>query len=249
MGLINQEVFICLDCETTGLDPETDRVIEVAASRFTFTEVLESYETLINPEGPISEASMAIHHITDEMVKEKPTIAQILPDLLKFVGTRIIVGHGISLDITFLANAAKRLQMPCKLLSCPTIDTLRMARLYGESPTNSLERLRQHFNIADEGAHRAMNDVVVNIEVFKHLSSRFKTTEQLLERLKRPIALKAMPLGKHKGRPFSEIPIEYLTWALHKDFDQDLIYSIRSELSRRKKGKQFGQAGNPFASL
>ena len=50
----------------------------------------------------------------------------------------------------------------------PFIDTLRMARLYGESPINSLERLRQHFNIAAEGAHRAMSDVIVNIEVFKY---------------------------------------------------------------------------------
>ena len=84
-----------------------------------------------------------------------------------------------------------------------------------------------------------MNDVVVNIEVFKHLASHFKTTEQLLERLKRPIALRVMPLGKHKGRPFAEIPLEYLLWAANKDFDQDLLFSIRSELSRRKKGPNF----------
>jgi DNA polymerase-3 subunit epsilon len=124
-----------------------------------------------------------------------------------------------------------------------------MARLYGESPVNSLEKLREHFNIAAEGAHRAMNDVVVNIEVFKFLSSKFKTTEQLVERLKKPILLKKMPLGKHKGRPFGEIPIEYLLWAANKDFDQDLLFSIKSELKKRKTGNQFRQASNPFSSL
>ena len=124
-----------------------------------------------------------------------------------------------------------------------------MARLYGESPVNSLEKLRQHFNIEAEGAHRAMNDVIVNIEVFKYLSKDYKTTEQLLKILQKPIKLKLMPLGKHKGRRLDEIPIEYLLWAERKDFDQDLLYSIRSELRNRKKGGGFEQSTNPFANL
>jgi DNA polymerase-3 subunit epsilon len=58
-----------------------------------------------------------------------------------------------------------------------------------------------------------------------------------------------MPLGKHKGRPFSEIPHEYLQWAANKDFDQDLTFSIRSELKKRKSGNLFKQASNPFSEL
>lgn len=249
MGLINQDTFICLDCETTGLDPDNDHIIEVAAVRFTFSSIIESFETLIDPGSPISETSMAIHHISNDMVQGKPKIEDVLPSLLKFIGKSIIVGHGISLDIAFIAAAAKRNQIQCHLLSQTLIDTLRMARLYGESPVNSLAMLRHHFNIPDEGAHRAMSDVVVNIEVFKHLATSFKTTEQLLERLKKPIPLKTMPLGKHKGRAFSEIPIEYLLWAGNKDFDQDLLFSIRTEINKRKKGTQFGQSANPFKDL
>jgi DNA polymerase-3 subunit epsilon len=183
------------------------------------------------------------------MVAGKPKIHEIMPAVLKFIDKYIIVGHGINLDISFLVQAAKKNQIPCQLEGHPYLDTLRLARLYGESPTNSLESLRQHFNIQAEGAHRAMSDVIVNIEVFKFLSGNFKTTQELVERLKKPIALKAMPLGKHKGRPFAEIPFEYLSWAANKDFDQDLLFSIRSELKKRKKGNQFGQAANPFASL
>lgn len=249
MGLIHKDPFICLDLETTGLEPDKDRIIEVAVSLFTFDGIIDTYETLVDPEGPISEVSMAIHHITDEMVLGKPKIQEILPQILALIGKHIIVGHGIGLDIAFLAAAAKRYQVPCLLSSLPSIDTLRMARLYGESPTNSLEMLREHFNIASEGAHRAMSDVIVNIEVFKYLSGKFKTTEQLLERLKKPIPLKVMPLGKYKGRPFSEIPLEYLLWASKGNFDQDLIFSLRAELKKRKQGKPFGQAGNPFSTL
>lgn len=249
MGLINKEIFVCLDCETTGLEPDKDHIIEIAAVRFTFEETLDSIETLINPGVPIPAESSAIHHISDQMVQGKPSIQDVLPNFLRFIGKSIIVGHGITNDIAFLVHAAKRHQIPCQLPAHRYIDTLRLARLYGESPTNSLERLRQHFNIAEEGAHRAMSDVVVNIEVFQQLSRRFKTTEEMLDRLKHPILLKAMPLGKHKGRPFSEIPIEYLLWASHQKFDQDLLFSLKTELNKRKKGSQFIHASNPFSNL
>lgn len=249
MGLINKDIFVCLDCETTGLEVDKDRIIELAMVRFTFDGTIDSYETLIDPLMPIPEASIAIHHINDQMVKGKPKITEILPKVFEFVGKSIIVGHGITNDIAFLCAAAKQHQIPCKLASHPYLDTLRMARLYGESPTNSLEKLRQHFNIAEEGAHRAMNDVIVNIEVFKYLSRQFKTTEQIVNRLKSPILLKAMPLGKHKGRQFSEIPVEYLRWAVNQNFDQDLLFSLKTELKKRKAGANFGQASSPFANL
>jgi DNA polymerase-3 subunit epsilon len=249
MGLIEKETFICLDCEMTGLEVKGDRIIEVAIVKFNFSEIFERYETLVDPEQPISAESTTIHNITDEMVRGMPKAKEILPQVFEMIGKEIIVGHGIGFDLDFLTEEASRAGMVKNLRQHPSIDTLRLARLYGESPTNSLERLRQHFNIPAEGAHRAMNDVLVNIEVFKYLSSKFKTTKQLMERLEKPILLKTMPLGKHKGRAFSDVPIEYLRWAVRKDFDQDLLFSIRTELKKRKKGEQFHQAGNPFSSL
>lgn len=249
MGLLSKDSFICLDCETTGLAPETDQIIEIALVKFNFDKTLESYETLIDPLIPINPESIAIHHITDEMVKGKPKIQEIIPYAIEFIGKHVIVGHGITNDIAFLCAAAKQHQIPCNLNAHPYIDTLRLARLYGESPINSLEKLRQHFNIAEEGAHRAMNDVIVNIEVFKYLTQRYKTTEEILQRLKNPILLKTMPLGKHKGRAFSAIPIEYLRWASHQNFDQDLLFSIKTELKKRKQGSNFSQASNPFSAL
>lgn len=249
MGLITEDTFICLDCETTGLNEQTDTIVEVAAVEFNFSSTLNSFETLIDPECIISESSIAIHHITQDMVQGKPKVREVLPFLIKFIGKSIIVGHGIGLDLAFIAEAAKKNQISFSLNSYTTIDTLRMARLYGESPTNSLEKLREHFNIRPEGAHRALSDVIVNISVFKYLSKKFKTTEQLLERLKKPILLKTMPLGKYRGRRFNEIPVEYLQWASHADFDMDLLFSVRTELQKRKKGGHFLDAINPFSHL
>lgn len=249
MTLLKKEIFVCIDCETTGLEPATDQIIEIAVAIFTFDGLIKTFETLIDPGCPIPESSIAIHHIDNSMVMNKPKIQEVLPQIIELIGRHTIVGHGIGLDIAFICEAAKRHSITCNITNNPTLDTLRLARLYGESPTNSLERLREHFNIASEGAHRAMSDVVVNIEVFKYLCATFQTTQQVFERLKRPIPLKVMPLGKYKGRPFGDIPMEYLQWAANKDFDQDLLFSIRSELKKRKKGNLFGQAANPFSSL
>lgn len=249
MGFLNKQTFICLDCEMTGLDLEQDRIIEIAVVKFNFDGVLEEYETLIDPQCPIPQSSIEIHHITDDMVAGKPTIDKIIPKLQALIGNHICVGHGVNFDLALIAKAAERAGIANTFLNNRYFDTLRMARLYGESPTNSLEQLRKHFNIEAEGAHRAMSDVIVNVDVFKYLARNFKTTDQLFDILGKPILLKAMPLGKHKGRPMKEIPVEYLRWALHKDFDEDLLFSIRTELKRRKAGNLFSQSSNPFSNL
>jgi DNA polymerase III subunit epsilon len=246
---LTDETFVCIDCESTGLDTAEDRIIEVAVALFTFDQILQSFETLVDPEREIPQTSQEIHNISQEMVIGKPKIREVLPKILEMINSHIIVGHGIGFDIALIANEAKRSQIPTNILSQPFIDTLRLARLYGESPVNSLERLRQHFNIEPEGAHRAMSDVIVNIEVFKYLSKNYQTTEQIQQILQKPIKFKIMPLGKHKGRRFEEIPIEYLLWAEKKDFDQDLMFSIRTEIRNRRRGKGFEQSANPFTEL
>jgi DNA polymerase-3 subunit epsilon len=249
MGKLSEEIFICLDCETTGLDPKTDRIIEIAVAKFTMSEILESFQTLIDPEVEIPPSSIAIHHITESMVVGQPKISEVLPRIAQMVGDHIIVGHGIGLDIKFLQESALRCHFPATFDKNLRIDTVRLARLYGKTSTNTLEMLRQYFNIESEGAHRAMSDVTVNIAVFKYLSQHFKAVKQILLRLEKPILLKAMPLGKYKGRPFHELPLDYLNWVAHADFDEDLIFSVRTEIQKRKKGGSFFEATSPFSGL
>ncbi|MBI3212057.1 MAG: DUF3820 family protein [Simkania negevensis] len=249
MGLLEKETFVCFDCEATGLDPKQDAIIEVALIKFTFEQVLASKEDLIDPGCSIPEHTIEIHHITDDMVRGKPKIQDVLKDYLKLIDEHIIVGHSVLFDISILSKAAENNKIPCHLFSSTYIDTLRLARLYGESPSNSLQTLRAHFNINPQGAHRAMSDVLINIEVFKYLSKKFKRTEEMLERLKKPILLKMMPLGKYKGRFFKEIPMEYLQWAVRQEFDLDLMFSLKTEIKKRKQGNLFHQAANPFSSL
>lgn len=248
MGKLEKQRFVCLDCETTGLDTANDRIIELAIIEFDFSGHYQSFETLIDPECSIPEESVVIHNITDSMVQGKPKIKEVLPKFLEILGKHIIVGHGVSFDIDVIDATAQREGVPCTIKKNRFMDTLRLARLYGRSPSNSLEFLRKHFHIDAEIAHRAMSDVIVNIEVFKKLVYGFRTTEEVFRALSKPVLLKEMPLGQHKGRLFRDVPLSYLQWAVRKDFDQDLLYSIRTELKKRKqKGESF--SNSPFADL
>ena len=249
MKPLSKTTFICIDCESTGLDPKNDSIIEIAIAKFTFEEKLDSYESLVDPGCIIPQESIQIHNITNDMVKGKPHISEVIPYILEMAQNYTIIGHNIQFDIDLVCHAATLCKIPCKLHTNQSIDTLRLARLYGESPTNSLAVLREHFNIQDEGAHRAMSDVIVNMQVFEKLTTKFKTEQQILEKLKKPIQLRAMPLGKHKAREFREIPAEYLSWAARQNFDQDLLFSIKSELKKRKNRGGFEQSSNPFSNL
>src|SRR5436189_1497260 len=108
MPQIDKTTFVCVDCETTGLDAVQDRVIEVAAVKFTTSSTLAEFDMLINPECPIPESSIAFHHITEEMIRDKPTIKKVLPEIFDVIGDNIIIGHGIGFDIQLLINAAGR---------------------------------------------------------------------------------------------------------------------------------------------
>jgi len=251
MGLLSKERFVCFDCETTGLDLQNDRIIEIGVVRFTLDDgVIESWSSLVDPEMDIPKSSIEIHNITPEMVAGAPKVAEVIPKLVDFVGDAMVVGHGIRFDVEIVLAEAKRVGIGCTLGARQQIDTLRLARNYGDSPSNSLEMLRCHFNVEGDQAHRALSDARVNSEVFCHLARRYQTTQDLLKLLSKPVLLKTMPLGKHKGRLMREIPENYLRWAARQEFDEDLLFSVRSELKARRKGQGRPSGGhNPFQDL
>ncbi len=249
MTNLSQERFICIDIEATGLDLTNDRICEIGAIQFSLDEEFESFESLIDPEMTMSAEVIEIHHITNEMCVGKPKIHEVLHKILSMIDNHVIMGHGIGFDVGMLKSALERAGIRHNLDKAKVIDTLRLARLYGESPSNSLEVLRRHFHVDEEGAHRAMNDVRVNIQVFKKLIRKFRTTKEILDRLKAPILLKAMPLGKYKGRSFNEIPINYLVWASKQNYDLDLIHSIKEAIKKGKNKGSLLRANSPFSSL
>ena len=112
--------------------------------------------------------------ITDEMVQNEPGLAHILPEFLNFIGGEILIGHNIqSFDLLFLNRVAGEVCGTAVLNDF--IDTLYMARacLPGLSHYR-LTDLAEYFKISSEGAHRALNDCVMNQICYEHMGKLFE---------------------------------------------------------------------------
>ena len=94
--------MVALDLETTGLDVRQDKIIEIGMIRFDGAQVLETYQTFINPDRPIPPAVTQLTHITNPMVSKAPHILDVLDEVSDFAGNDAIVGHNIGFDLGFL---------------------------------------------------------------------------------------------------------------------------------------------------
>ena len=101
-------IEIVLDTETTGLDFTKERIIEFAAVRLENGKIKDEFQTLINPQQHIRKSSIAIHGITEDMVKDAPTEAEIMPKIIEFIGDYPIVAHNAIFDYQFLNEASLR---------------------------------------------------------------------------------------------------------------------------------------------
>ena len=93
LPLIKLDEYISFDLETTGLNPDIDRITEISACRFINGKFSEEFTSLINPGISIPNNIIALTGITNNMVKDAPIISDILPDYLAFIGTTPLVGH------------------------------------------------------------------------------------------------------------------------------------------------------------
>ena len=154
-----KEMEIVLDTETTGLDYTRERIIEFAAVRLENGKIKDKFETLINPQQHIRKASIAVHHITEEMVANAPTEEEILPKILEFIGDYPIVAHNAIFDFSFLNEAKKRVMG--EELTNPRIDTQVMFKeIAPDLESHGLEALTNRFNVELNNHHRAMADTM-----------------------------------------------------------------------------------------
>ncbi len=160
--------FIAFDLETTGCSPDFSEIVEIGAVRFRLdgTE-LGQFRQLVDPRGHIPAATTAIHGITDDMVAGQPTIEEVLPDFLEFMGDADAIGmaHNAAFDVGFINRALHRCGAVCPLT--PVIDTVRLSRRrVHDCRRYTLAALGQHFRVADYVEHRALSDSLVLKDVF-----------------------------------------------------------------------------------
>lgn len=161
--------YTVIDIETTGLDPGFDEIIELAAIRVRDGIVVDSFSSLVKPSHEISDFISALTGIDDGMLFDAPTIYDILPKYIDFIGDDIIVGHNVNFDINFIYDASiKNLSRP---FPNDFLDTLRISRKkIIDLKSHSLGSLLNYFDIRQEQAHRALSDCDATKRLYEHLA-------------------------------------------------------------------------------
>ena len=176
--------FIAFDTETTGLDPVSGRIVEIGAVKFDQRGVIARYNVLINPEMPMPEEAGKVNGITDEMLKDKPLIADVFPDFFDFIGTGVLVAHNAPFDINYVNAELKRAgKFP---LTNKAVDTRIFAKgVFPGLSSYALQDLAVQFGITALEAHRAEDDARVCMELFEQILSRFlKNNPELVEKIR-----------------------------------------------------------------
>ena len=157
--------YCVIDLETTGLDPEFDGIIEMAAIKVENNKIVDTFTSLINIEdNELDEYITELTGITLEMLKEAPHADTVLSDFLDFVGNYTLVGHNVNFDINFIYDAVKIVLD--KTFSNNFVDTLRLSRRLLELKNHKLSTIADNFNIDYSNAHRALSDCEITYKCF-----------------------------------------------------------------------------------
>lgn len=224
-------MFIFLDTETTGTD-EDDKLCQIAFK----TEAGLIVNELFNPEKPISIEAMSIHHISNEMVKDKPPFknSDAWKKLQELIAdeNNIIVAHNAKFDVGMLRKEDIHPQK--------TICTYKLARFLdteGKIPEYNLQYLRYYLNLNIEASpHDALGDILVLEALFIRIHAKIKeifgaeAVDKMIELTNNPILLPRMPFGKHKGVKFEKVPVDYLQWLSGTDLDEDMAFTVKHHI-------------------
>ena len=177
--LFMSRIYVALDLETTGLNPEKDAIIELGAVRFRDGEILEKFSQVVNPGRPIPRAIQQMTGISQTEADAAPPLNRVASAFRTFVGDAPVVGHNIAFDVDFLrANDLFNYNLQ--------LDTFELAliTLPGLS-SYKLGRIAEHLGVSLENAHRAYDDAEASMHIFEAMRQKLldvptKTLEQIV---------------------------------------------------------------------
>lgn len=225
---MNSSAFIAFDTETTGLYPGYDQLVEIAACRFRNGEVIDSFQTLVDPQREISQEVIAIHGITQDMVRGKPTSEEAVGMFFDYIGSDPLLAHNAPFDERFVSFCCHRFNItPPKN---QIYDTLQLSRrLFPEFRSHGLASLTDAFEIPHETKHRGMPDVMgargVFMECLRRLERQgIKSWDEFREWYGEPISF-----CPEKYSLLVKLPIEYkdLKDTIEKGGKLEVMYEDR----------------------
>lgn len=161
-------MYTVIDIETTGLSKNYHQITEIAAAKIDNGVIVDNYQTLVNPQVRIPPFITQLTGINNQMVKDAPTIREVLPSFVNFLQDDIFVAHNASFDFGFLDyNLAIH---HGKNLVNPRLCTRKLAnRLLPHLSRKRLEDLCAYFKVNNSHAHRASGDVHATALVFNSM--------------------------------------------------------------------------------
>jgi DNA polymerase III epsilon subunit family exonuclease len=159
--------LVFFDFETTGLDADMDRIIEVGAMKWLDGKVIDQMFTLVSTDIELSDQIVALTGINQEMLKGAPSMAEVLPKFLKFIEGSALVAHNAEFDMGMLRAACSRqgseIEWPC-------FCTLKLTRaVLPDLERHNLDSLAKHFDLTFESRHRAEGDIKVMMAMVEQL--------------------------------------------------------------------------------
>jgi DNA polymerase-3 subunit epsilon len=233
--------LVVFDLETTGIDPATDRIVEISTLRIEPDGTREVRTRRINPERPIPPAATAIHHITDDDVRDEPAFRKIARGLLAWLEGADLAGFNvIRFDLPLLDREFRDCGLDLGIAGRRVVDA--MVLFHRKEPRDLTAAVRFYLDRSHEGAHSAEADVAATADVLDAQLERYtdlpRTVSDLdrWSRAGRPGAVDrngkfvwkdgeaVFSFGKHAGKPLRQAASQergYLEWILQSDFPQD----------------------------
>lgn len=218
--------YVSIDLETTGLNPKTDRIIEIGAVKVIDGELGATFSRLVNPGRRLEERITELTGLRDEDLAGAPDIEEVLPEILDFTGELPLLGHSVLFDFSFLKKAAVNSRL---IFEKQAVDTLKIARKYlAELEHRNLDYLCEYYGIPHH-AHRALADAEATALLYRRLREQFFSEEEPLFQ-PQPLKFKAK-----KDTPATRSQKErlYCLTQQHKlILDVEIEKMTRSEASR-----------------
>jgi DNA polymerase III subunit epsilon len=163
--LLEDATYVVVDLETTGLRPGSSQICEIGAVKIVGFEIVDEFETLVDPGTPLGATITAITGLTDRQLRGAPRAPVAVQRFMGFAGDAVLVAHNARFDLAFLDRETERLTG--SRLAAPVIDTVALARrvLAGRVPRASLAQLSYFFGTSVQPCHRALPDAQATAEV------------------------------------------------------------------------------------
>ncbi len=163
---LRKATYVVFDLETTGLSYTRDKIIEISAVKIENMNIVDQFNAFVNPEQKLSEFTIELTSITDEMLAAARTIEEVLPEFLEFIEGSILVAHNVKFDLGFLYEKTRSLGLEEK--EYPAIDTINIARYFYSNQIKrfNLKSVARLFQVKLEQHHRAEHDARATGEIF-----------------------------------------------------------------------------------